>query len=90
VGSDYDHAFCAFETENPKTGKGELMVPNIVGVSGSEMVQWISLTEYLFGIVTKRGRHYAQLSELAHVRGSAPKGTITARAEQRTPKLLVA
>ncbi|MEZ0313186.1 MAG: hypothetical protein ACAI38_15535 [Myxococcota bacterium] len=50
VGSDYGHAFCAFEMENPKTGKHEFMVPNIVGVPGSKMVQWISLTEYLFGV----------------------------------------
>ena len=50
VGSDYGHAFCAFEMVNPKNGKIEFMVPNIVGVPGSKMVQWISLTEYLFGV----------------------------------------
>ncbi len=50
VGSDYGHAFCAFEMENPKTGKTEFMVPNIVGVPGSKMVQWVALNEYLFGV----------------------------------------
>lgn len=55
LGSDYGHAFCAFEMPHPTTGKPTFMVPNIVGVPGEKMVQWIDLTEYLFGVQEFKG-----------------------------------
>ncbi len=55
LGSDYGHAFCAFEAPHPTTGKPTFMVPNIVGVPGEKMVQWIELTEYLFGVSEFKG-----------------------------------
>ncbi len=55
MGSSFGHAFIAFETANPKTGKLEYMVPNVCGAAGEALIQWCPLSEYLFGVDEFKG-----------------------------------